>query len=61
MAIGVRSSVIDRVLQRRADNSSEAVRELWQLSQLVPRDSWHRAQVTLYSSTPFRVISLFRN
>ena len=49
-----------RVLQAAANNRTKldesTEREIWQLSgQSGPRDSWYRAQVTLASSTPFKV------
>ncbi|XP_045031391.1 uncharacterized protein LOC116925410 [Daphnia magna] len=46
-----------RVLQKSIANTSDSSeQEIWQLSgQSGPRDSWYRAQVTLASSTPFKV------
>ncbi|XP_057373369.1 uncharacterized protein LOC130694310 [Daphnia carinata] len=44
-----------RVLQKSTDNTSSE-QEIWQLSgQSGPRDSWYRAQVTLASSSPFKI------
>ncbi|KAI9556583.1 hypothetical protein GHT06_016373 [Daphnia sinensis] len=46
-----------RVLQKSTDNTSDSSeQEIWQLSgQSGPRDSWYRAQVTLASSSPFKI------
>ena len=48
----------NRVLQKRTDNSTDELKdgeEIWRLSEIVARDSWYRAQITVASSTPFRV------